>query len=387
MSESGWVPAEADLARLWAGAADVAGGTVTGCRTTQFDVQPGAATTVAAQVDIAWPGGEHTTETFGATTSAHAAAALRMSDGAREVGVWSFPHDPALPGLPAALDPHRMRRLVAALGLGDDDVRLRVRVRAYRPCRRAVVEVRTPRTSLFVKAVRPHRVEALHRLHRAAGRARVPDSIGWTDDGLLVLAGLPGRPLRHLLLGGGPIGVDPADIVAALHALPPEFGERPARPGWGQRARHYADVVAAVLPEAGPAAHVIADAVMCTGEPAIPVHGDFYDSQLLVRDAELTGLLDIDTAGAGDRYDDPACLLGHLAVLAQVRPERSAVVDGFAARCFAEFARHWDLGVLRTRVAAVVLSLATGPHRVREPQWRTATWQRLELARRWLTAA
>ncbi|PXY34582.1 hypothetical protein BAY59_03410 [Prauserella coralliicola] len=383
MSETRWTPGQADLDLLWASAVEVAGGRMLGWRTTHLDVQPSGATTVAAHVDVEWADGAQSTETLGATDSGHSSAAMRMSDGEREVGVWRFPHDPALPGLPAACDPVRMGSLVERLGLGDGPVSLRVR--AYRPCRRAVVEVRTGRTSLFVKVLRPHKVEELHRLHRAAEAARVPQSLGWTGDGLLVLAGLPGRSLRQLLLSGEPVRLDPSRIVEALHSLPAELAERPARPGWGEQAGHYADVVAAVLPEAGPAARAIADAVAPSGESPVAVHGDFYESQLLVRDGEISGLLDIDTAGAGDRYDDPACLLGHLAVLAQVRPDRAAVVEAFASDCLREFGRHFDTDVLRARVAAVVLSLATGSHRVQEPNWRTEVAHRLDLAQRWLT--
>ena len=38
-------------------------------------------------------------------------------------------------------------------------------------------------------------------------------------------------------------------------------------------------------------------------------------------------------------------------------------------------------------IAAVVLSLATGPHRVQDPQWQDATRYRLELAERWVDSA
>ena len=46
-----------------------------------------------------------------------------------------------------------------------------------------------------------------------------------------------------------------------------------------------------------------------------------------------------------------------------------------------------DPAELRYRVAAVVLSLATGPHRVQEPGWPQHTRARLDLARQWLASA
>ncbi len=46
-----------------------------------------------------------------------------------------------------------------------------------------------------------------------------------------------------------------------------------------------------------------------------------------------------------------------------------------------------DPADLRYRVAAVVLSLATGPYRVQEPAWEQATRDRLDLAEQWLVSA
>ncbi|WP_157963523.1 hypothetical protein [Actinocorallia populi] len=259
MDETRWAPDGGELGRLWAAAAEAAGGAARGARTTYLDVQR-AATTVAAEVDVEWPDGRRTAETFGAGTSSRARGALRMSDGVHEIGVWRFPYDPALPGLPRAFDAERMRSLLTRLGL--DAAEPRLSVRAYRPLRRAVIEVRTPRTSVFVKVLRPERVEAVHRLHRAATGGRAPESLGWTDDGLLVLAGLGGRPLRRILLEGDPDELDPAELVAVLRELPAAFAEHTVRPDWADKARHYADVVSRVLPDAASTAHAVADAVV-----------------------------------------------------------------------------------------------------------------------------
>lgn len=384
MSEEQWQPAEAELADLWAAVAEADGGLVHGSRITHRDVQR-SSTTVAARVDVTGADGRRGAETFCASTSDRARGAMRMSDGHRELGVWRFPHDPALPGLAAAVDPDRMRALLARFGLPAQG--LTVHVRAYRPLRRAVVELRTSTASVFVKALRPDKVEALHHMHRAAEGGIVPESLGWTGDGLLLLAGVGGRPLRRLLLSGNTIElerIDPADIVGTLRALPAAFTEQGRRPGWADRARHYADVVARLHPDVGDRAHAVADAAESRPTwPDVPVHGDFYETQLLVSEGRLVGLLDLDTAGAGDPHDDPACLLGHLSVLAQVKPERAPVIDRFAQRCRREFDEHWDPAALRISAAAVVLSLAPGAHRTGGRRWRSVLEQRLELAEHW----
>jgi aminoglycoside phosphotransferase (APT) family kinase protein len=121
--------------------------------------------------------------------------------------------------------------------------------------------------------------------------------------------------------------------------------------------------------------------------PGVPVHGDFYESQVMVRAGRVAGLLDIDTAGLGERLDDAACLLGHLGVLAQLQPSSAAVTTEFGLRLQRRFERELDAAALGRRTAAVVLSLATGPHRVQEHGWRTNTGRRLALAERWLDAA
>jgi hypothetical protein len=125
-----------------------------------------------------------------------------------QIGVWRVPHDPALPGLAAALDPRTASTLVRDLGMPDG--RVRTRLRAYRPGRRAVVEVRGDRTLVYLKLVRPAEVERLHRSHTdLSARFPVPPSLGFDAGlGVLALRALPGVTLRQAL----------ADPEAALPA-------------------------------------------------------------------------------------------------------------------------------------------------------------------------
>ena len=80
-----------------------------------------------------------------------------------------------------------------------------------------VVEVRGPGLRLFLKVVRPGLAEGLHERHRllrAAGLP-VPRSLGWTEDGLLVLEALVGRSLRAQLRAGAP-AVDGDRVVGVV---------------------------------------------------------------------------------------------------------------------------------------------------------------------------
>lgn len=358
-------------------------------QTSQVDHQPQRATTTAAyRVRVRWPDGAVTDERLAARTGRTPDGVLRLSNGADQVAVWRFPHDPFLPGLPAAYDQGAVAHLLSDLGLGAGPVRLRVR--AYRPGRRAVIEATGQHGRAFLKAVRPKRVVSLHQRHRllTAAGVPVPHSYGHTDDGLLVLAAVSGRSLRQVLTADEPVPSG-RQLMSLLDRLPAQLADGPRRRTWAQRADHYAAVLASALPEQAAAVTALAAAITTesgTG-PTVPVHGDFYESQLLVRAGRISGLLDVDTAGAGDRIDDLACLLGHFSLLATVNPARSAVINRTGAAYLGAFEQTVDPAELRYRVAAVVLSLATGPHRVQEPNWPQRTRVRLELAQQWLDSA
>ncbi|GAA4435966.1 hypothetical protein GCM10023148_42550 [Actinokineospora soli] len=366
-----------------------------GWTATQVDHQPGRGTTVGYAARLRRADGSTSDEVLGASSRELPVPLPHGVVRVGGVGLWRFPNDPDLPGLAVAADPARMRRVCAGVGLLVDDVV--THVVAYRPGRRAVVRVETSCGELYVKAVRPDRARGLHRRHRVALAAGcpVPPPLGWSADGLVVLGGLPGRALRRHIVRPG--SDDPLahpeplveSVVATLHSLPDELATGARRRTWGQKARHYADVIASADADLGARARLVAGAVHHNGPqaPDAAVHGDFYESQLLVDGGVVTGLLDIDTAGRGERLDDAACLLAHLSVLAEIHPGRGPALERFGAALLGRFTATMAGPDLARRTAAVVLSLATGPHRVQEPGWRATTARRLALAERWLDLA
>ncbi|MGQ0778624.1 MAG: aminoglycoside phosphotransferase family protein [Pseudonocardiales bacterium] len=379
---------------LMAAVLSAVGGQLLRWAPTQVDHQPGRKTTVSYSAQVRWADGSVTGETLGASSGRLLDGLARLSDGDTEIGMWRFPFDPDLPALPAACDHERMRRLVESVGLDVGDGAVRLRVRAYRPRRRAVIEVAAPGGGrVFVKVVRPHRARGLHERHRLAGAAgaAVPASLGWADDGLVVLAGLPGRTLREMLVAEGLVAdwvvqLDPESVIEVLDTLPDTLAAGERRRTWGQRAGHYAKVIAAAAPELDLRARAVAETVDHDAPegPDLPVHGDLYESQLMMHDGRISGLLDIDSAGRGERLDDAGCLLAHLSVLAQLHPQRAAEINRLGARLERRFADALGRAALARRTAAVVLSLATGPHRVQEQQWRLKTERRIALAEQWL---
>jgi len=367
-----------------------AGGELLSWRAGQVDHQPGRSSTVSYRAQVRWDDGRTTDERLAACTGSAPAGTLLLESGADRVAVWRFPHDPSLPALPAALDEAAVAGLLRALGLSSGLVRLRVR--AYRPRRRAVVEaVGEGGGRLFLKVVRPSRVRALHERHRllTAHGVPAPQSLGWTPDGLLVLGALPGRTLRDALRAGSTPLPDGAAVLDLLDRLPSELADGPGRQSWLDRAPHYAAVVGASLPPVADRARELAAGiteVAGTG-PLAAVHGDLYESQLLIGGGGIAGVLDVDTAGPGERLDDLACLLGHLSVLSQLNPQRAGAIDLLGSRYAAAFEQVVDPVDLRYRAAAVVLSLATGPHRVQEDGWQEATVRRLDLVEQWIDRA
>src|SRR5262249_45949716 len=117
----------------------------------------------------------------------------------------------------------------------------------------------------------------------------------------------------------------------------------------------------------------------------VPVHGDFYDGQLFAEDGRVTALLDIDTAGPGERSDEWATLLAHLSPLALDTPGRETG-PGYADAGPPPPQRRVSGGQVRLRTAAALLGLAIVPFRVQQHQWPEHTVARLDLAMTWLTS-
>jgi hypothetical protein len=306
------------------------------------------------------------------------------------VAAWRLADDPWLPGLAAALDPAGAAALARAVGLTAEPDR--PRLRAYRPGRRAVVELRVGRARLFVKVVRPAAIERLQALHRAlTDDLPIPRSQGWSPElGLVVLQALPGTSLREALRTGGavPSPIEHLRLLGRIRATPDiaAIGGPAGSPI--EHLPSHVGLLSALLPEAEAELAAVGAAIGPEEDaPSSVVHGDYYEGQLLTTGGRLTGLLDIDTAGLGRAADDEATLLGHLAVLADGHPRARRAIVSHAEAALRLFEQRSDPVDLRRRAAAVILGLATGPFRVQSAAWPTETRRRIALAGRWLESA
>lgn len=381
-----------------------AGGELVDWRVRQVDHRPGSTTTVAYRATVRWDGVTRC-ETLGASVGrsrdGSKPGVVTLTDGDATVAVWRFPDDPALPALPAAFDPARVEELLEGLGVGHQArAHPELGVRAYRPTRRAVIEARAAAARVFLKVLRPRKVADLHRRHELLSDAGlpVPRPLGWSDEGLLVLSPLRGTEMRAAVRDGARIP-SPDEVLDLLDRLPDGVRDLPRRPAWSESAEHYAGVIGAALPaEAGRAADLAGAVGARLAERGLgtdPTHGDLYESQIMLTDGRITGLLDVDAAGPGHRADDLACLVAHLDVLSLTRTAdatqaeqasrmRRLAADYATAFVAAGEGRGADRADLCARVAGVLLSLATGPHRVQEHGWQAATSRRLDAVAGWL---
>jgi len=362
-----------------------AGSTLTGLQAVQSSWWPGKQLIVRYKV----------TAERGLLEGSHqiVATAGRIPDGASRVegpggavGVWVVPDDSELPGLSSALDLATVSRLTDDMDAGTTVSS--IRFRAYRPGRRAVVEAVGSPHSLFMKVVRPKAAKALHEKHRhLSARMPVPDSLGYSAElGVVVLPALPGADLRRVLRDGQARLPAPADVAALINDLPDPLDDRVTKSPI-ERLPRIAELLSRVVPaEADRLSQLVSTIGPEDRDADVPVHGDFYEAQVLVCGGRPVGLIDVDTYGWGRPADDPAMTMGHLTLLAASvsNPER---VLAYAGRLQEIWEAKLDPVDLRRRTAAVILGQATGPFRVQRPEWPSETVARIDVAQRWVESS
>ncbi|HSJ29464.1 MAG TPA: phosphotransferase [Acidimicrobiia bacterium] len=291
------------------------------------------------------------------------------------LGAWALPNDPGLPGLASVLDPRTIRPMLSDLGIQAE--RVAVQLRAYRPARRAVVQVDTERSRIFVKLGKPDAIRRLHDTHRLlAETLPVPDSLGYDPElGILVMPAGRGETLRHTLDLAGPVP-EPPNLDALIRDLPAPLPGGKSRSPIGKLGS-LVDLLRRLVPDQSDRLDSLVGGIGEDPDSArIPVHGDYHDGQLLVEEGVVTGLLDVDTHSLGHPADDPATMLGHLRSRAPHSPEPARVV-GFAADLERLWADRLDRSDLTRRTAAVMLGLATGPFRVQADDWPAQVRRRI----------
>jgi aminoglycoside phosphotransferase (APT) family kinase protein len=366
-----------------------AGGRLDHAQMVQVQYRPGADLVVRYDAKVSWRGGAVKPETLlaGVTTSGAFPGTLPLEAGDLVAGVWRYPFDPRLPGLAAAVTPSELaQRLHHVI----PDIE-HIKVRAYRPVRRAVVHVRgTDGQEVYVKVVRPSAAAAIAQRHEelAAGGLPVPTVLDVDlEAGLLVLAPLAGESLRTLVMqrtSGWPPASDHRTLLDALAQVGSPPPTSPSSPT--HAASSHAAAITAVLPDEHLRLERIVASVSLV-RPTMPaeavtVHGDYYESQVMVTDARISGLLDLDDVGSGHPLDDPATILAHLHVLRPGSQAHRARLSAYRGRLRTTLAQGRDLADLDRRTAGVLVGLATGPFRAQSEAWRREVRRRLAMAGR-----
>jgi len=226
--------------------------------------------------------------------------------------IWLHPADPHLPALASTAFGDALAGLLLRLGIS---ATAPAEFIVYRAGRRAVLRVPVREGTVWVKVVRPSRLERTIHAHRAFADAGVPGPalLGWSPEGLIVLEEAEGTPA--------------ADVVWDVDALLTQVDlvrERIAHGRMDVRARGISGRVdwyatrAAALPMGGPLVQRIRERLAAAPDSGQQVvHGDLHFGQLFLgEDGAVSAVIDVDTAGLGPAAEDPAAFIAHAAASA-----------------------------------------------------------------------
>ena len=380
-----------------------AGGELFDASTAHLQYRPGHDAVASYRTTVAWGDGNPVRETLmAATTAAGPPAgtlpveAITDAGETMQVGVWRWPFDPVLQGLGDAVTPAAQRDFLADLEFGTPALR----VVSFRPLIRSVVRA-TARDGrvVYVKAVPPPTTASLVRRHEllAAAGLPVPEVLASdADRGLVALAELGGTNLSKQLklpgtrLPGAARYAALFDSLAATDLTPATMGPHATVPeGRACTGILHARMLGTVVTGEHERLERLTDAlqpamVRAAARRQPTIHGDMYSAQLMVNGATITGVLDVDDAGPGDPYDDPANLLAHLLVRALDVRRDIARLRRYARRLRTDLTSEFgfDGAELDIVTAGALTGLATGPFRTQSPGWPSEVAATLALADR-----
>jgi hypothetical protein len=369
---------------------------------------PGSGMTLTFVGRVDWGGDSITDETIvvQARRTLKPRAGVRTAEVAGTlVGIWRFPEDPYLPGLRSAADPDFVNHLLRDMGFPRGKVSLQLR--AYRPALRAVIqatletpgllyrrstgrlESATHHRHVYLKVVRPGQAAGLAARHDdLADLLPAPHCLDHDDDsGIVVLEALPGASLWTSLAQDPPAPPPPLEMLEPLDRLADVYPEGVRVGNVYDAVRSHVHLLRALAPEEAERIDRIGAELQPRGQDdLIIVHGDFYDSAVLVEGGRVVGLLDLDDVGVGERVDDLATMAGRVWTIAQTQPDpgRREQITAYALTMLEDFSRVVDPDELDRRVGGILLGRATGPFRAQEEDWPQKCVARIRAAEAWL---
>ena len=273
---------------------------------------------------------------------------FRNEETDEKVAVWLYPKDPALPALPTVVYPQAAAVILRKMGIEPSGLALELV--AYRPGRRAVVRMATQRGNVFMKVMRPRQITELHERYQTWEQAGVPvpPTLGWTDDGLLGFAALPGVPSHTVIEKLDDAFLDAVEALTEHYAQ--VASETAARTSLAERRAWYVRRIARMHPDLTARVDALDERIghrlrRSTAGPPVTVHSDLHLGQIFV-DPEnpetVTGILDIDTAGLGDPADDAGAMYAHMLVSAEFATVQGQTTGAAFERLAESWRRRWD---------------------------------------------
>ena len=107
-------------------------------------------------------------------------------------------------------------------------------------------------------------------------------------------------------------------------------------------------------------------------QPEVTIHGDFHEVQILLGPDGLSGVLDLDDSGTGQRIDDLAMMLGRLYQYAQNETYARERVLEYTWSLFDAFGEYVSPHELQRRMAGTAMNNALQPFRFQQHDWRAA---------------
>lgn len=221
------------------------------------------------------------------------------------------------------------------------------------------------------------RVREIQKSLRLDHRLRLPRLIGGSKaHQALAFSWMPGNMLRQYL-GQSQL----REVTAAGRAIA-QFHSQ-SQPGLKPRAHAHLSArllelargLGQVLPELGESSVRLAGNLgqwwLAQDDPAIPLHGDFYDKQLIV-DKQDISLIDTDDAHLGHPLMDVSCFIAHLernAINHNLDPKKIGDISGALLEGYREIQPHLNTRVLGKLTAISLFQLAHNPFRDRVSDW------------------
>jgi aminoglycoside phosphotransferase (APT) family kinase protein len=329
--------------------------------------------------------------------AAHDRGTGRIGIPDRGIVVFVFPDDLRLKGLPRLLDASSRRRLLSKVVPDRSDLwEARADPLTYRPERRYSLRLRG--SNGRGAAVKLYARKAFAAAERnATGLAsrsvlRLAHPLGASErHRVLAVEWVEGPLLRDRVRGDGPVASAAASVGAALaefHEQDP--GRLPPRSRRGElaRLRSLAVTLGFLHPPLEERVAALSERLSrrlaALPERLGPVHGDFYDKQVVLS-RDRAAIIDLDQVACGHPAADLGLFRAHLeldAVLKRVDPARADAVGGALLEGYRKRARAALDGALPVYTAAALLELASYAFRRRLPAWPEKTDELLARAER-----